>query len=135
MCQDRSRFGFPELLSQEQVEDVRSLVQGIGAAGAELIPILGTQPELLNRSEVAQALQRAYPADLRNQGISGTAHVTILVTENGRVEKVEVSESAGHAALDQAAVRVAQEMEFAGAQWDGTPICYVTAVPVSFTTR
>jgi TonB family protein len=51
------------------------------------------------------------------------------------VEHVEVSESAGHSALDQAAVRVAQRMEFTGIQWDGAPICYVTATPVSFLTR
>jgi TonB family protein len=135
ICQDRSRFGFPERLSQEQLEDVRGLVRSIGAAGAELIPISGTQPDLLNRSEVAQASEREYPPRLRGQGISGTAHVTLLVTETGRVEHVEVSESAGHPALDQAAVRVAEGMEFTGLQSDGTPICYVTAIPVSFITR
>jgi TonB family protein len=135
LCQDRSRFGFPERLSQEQLEDGRDLVQRIGAAGAELFPISGTQPDILNRSEIAQALEREYPPTLRNQGISGTAHVTMLVTESGRVEHVEVSESAGHAALDQAAVRVAQGIEFSGLHSEGAPICYVTAMPVSFITR
>lgn len=134
-CQDRSRFLFPERLSQEQLEDVRVFIQRIGAAGAELIPTSGTQPDLLNRSEVAQALEREYPPRLRDQGISGTAHVTLLVTEEGRVEQAEVSESAGHPALDQAAVRVAEGMKFTGLQSDGAPICYVTAIPVSFITR
>ena len=107
----------------------------IGAPGAELLLISGTRPVILNRIEIAQALEREYPPALRNQGISGTAQVIMLVTESGRVEHAEVSESAGHAALDQAAVRVARGIEFSELHWDGAPICYVTAGPISFITR
>ncbi|NNM04197.1 MAG: energy transducer TonB [Gemmatimonadetes bacterium] len=100
-----------------------------------MIPISDSSPDLLNRGEIAQALEREYPVGLRDQRVSGTAHVTLLVTENGKVEHVEVSESAGYPALDKAAVRVAQRMEYSGLLSGGVPTCYVTAIPVSFITR
>jgi TonB family protein len=89
----------------------------------------------MNRMEVARALQRAYPASLRTQGIGGTARVVILVTEGGTVEAVEVSESSGEPQFDAAAKDVAMRMQFTGLRYENAPICYVTSFPVSFMMR
>jgi len=134
-CQDRSRFGYPESLPQDQLGKARGLIQSIGAESATLISIPGNRPDIVNRMEVAQTLERVYPPLLRDQGISGTARVAILVTESGNVEFVEISESAGHPELDEAARSVAMQIEFTGLQSEGVPICYVTVFPISFTTR
>ncbi len=134
-CQDRSRFGYPESLPQDQIGKVRGLIRSIGAEGAALFSIPGNRPGIVNRMEVAQALERTYPPLLKDEGISGTARVAVLVTESGSVEFVEISESSGHPELDEAARRVAMQIEFTGLQSDDAPICYVTVFPISFTTR
>lgn len=108
VCEDRSRFGFPDRLSREQLEEVRAFIGGVGAPGADFFPITSSPPDVLNRREIARALEREYPPVLRDGKISGTAEVTMLVTESGRVEEVGVLKSAGHPRLDEAAIRVAQ---------------------------
>ena len=115
--------------------EVENLVQLLGLTGAELIPLSDPSPDILNRREVTEALAREYPPRLRDSGVSGTARVTMLVTEAGRVEQAEVSESTGNPGLDQAALRVAKVIEFSGLQTGGEPVCYLIAFPISFITR
>ena len=69
-------------------------------------------PAMRNRAEVARALQREYPALLRDAGIGGTVTVWFFVDEDGKVIKIQVNPSSGHQALDDAAIRVAGIMEF-----------------------
>ena len=64
------------------------------------------RPKMLNEAEVHRALEREYPALLRDAGIGGVVTVHLFVGEAGRVRNVLVRESSGHAALDEAALRV-----------------------------
>lgn len=69
-------------------------------------------PELKNPREVEAYLQRTYPTELRSSGIGGHVVVWLYIDREGRVQKIQVQESSGYAALDQAARRVAGRMEF-----------------------
>ncbi len=73
-------------------------------------------PKVLDKGESSLTLDErsatimteAYPALLRDAGISGTVSLRVHVTDRGEVKDVEVSRSSGHDALDQAAVRMAR---------------------------
>lgn len=92
-------------------------------------------PALLNASEVRRTLERTYPAILRDAGIGGQVMVWLLIDENGRVAETEVKERSGHAALDQAALNVAEMMRFSPARQDDRKVRIWVAIPIRFTTR
>ena len=69
-------------------------------------------PTLKNQDAVARALQRFYPPLLRDAGIGGTVKIWFLIDETGRVVKTQMKQGSGHAALDDAANKVADIMEF-----------------------
>jgi protein TonB len=69
-------------------------------------------PTLKNTDAVARALQRYYPPLLRDAGIGGTVRLWFFIDESGRVVKTTLKVSSGHAALDEAAQKVADLMEF-----------------------
>ncbi len=75
-----------------------------------------TPPTLRNRSQIMQLLQRYYPRNLKDAGIGGRVELWLYVNEQGRVEKSEVKTSAGNPLLDEAAQRVAAEMQFTPAK-------------------
>lgn len=69
-------------------------------------------PELRNGRDVQRYLQRVYPPALKESGIGGTVTLWIFVSEAGQVERARVQESSGYDALDQAAKKVADQMQF-----------------------
>ncbi len=75
-----------------------------------------TPPAMRNRSQIQQLLQRYYPRNLKDAGIGGRVELWLYVNEQGRVDKSEVKTSAGNALLDDAAQRVAADMEFSPAK-------------------
>jgi TonB family protein len=70
------------------------------------------RPQLRNQREVQQALMKFYPPLLRDAGIGGTVNVWFFIDENGRVQKNQINESSGYDAFDQAALKVAELMQF-----------------------
>ncbi len=72
-------------------------------------------PEIKNRDEVQAALIREYPTILRDARIGGTVFVWFFISKEGRVLDRRVSESSGHAMLDQAALEVADVFRFSPA--------------------
>lgn len=70
------------------------------------------RPGVKNRQEVAKALEREYPALLRDAGIGGTATVWFYIDAEGEIVQTQIKESSGHQALDRAALVVAQVIEF-----------------------
>jgi TonB family protein len=72
-------------------------------------------PRVLNASRVQQALEREYPIGLRALGVGGRVELSFYINEQGDVERYEVRQSSRNADLDRAALRVAQEFEFAPA--------------------
>lgn len=90
------------------------------------------RPRILNEAEIVREMQRAYPALLRDAGISGTVIVAFFVDAEGRVGNVLVHESSGHAELDAAALRVASTYRFAPAMNRDRAVPVWVQFPVTF---
>jgi periplasmic protein TonB len=74
-----------------------------------------------------------YPADSRREGEQGTVTLHVLVAQDGAVERVEIEESSGFDALDDAAVATVRERwRFVPARRDGTPTESWVLVPIRF---
>ncbi len=137
-------------VSQAEVGDTSTSDAGAGgqAAGAAAAPGGGASlaelareptftpftqaPEVTNRGAVAEALEREYPALLRDAGVEGRALVHILIDAQGAVHAVEIADPSGHPALDDAALRVARSMTFAPARRDGDAVPVWIQIPLSF---
>ena len=89
-------------------------------------------PMVSNREYVSQLLEQEYPALLRTAGIEGRTIVWLQLDETGVVQRVTVNQTSGHAALDEAALRVARAITFSPAQLNGRPTPVWVSIPVSF---
>ena len=69
-------------------------------------------PRATNDDEIRRLLKRYYPPMLRDAGIGGTVTLWLFVNDQGAVEKIQLQKSSGYEAFDQAAVKVAKNMEF-----------------------
>jgi TonB family protein len=90
------------------------------------------RPQLRNVREVQQALMSHYPPLLRDAGIGGTAMVWIFIDETGKVRDARLNTSSGYDALDQAALRVTELMQFTAARNREEPVPVWIALPVTF---
>ncbi|NNF29272.1 MAG: M56 family metallopeptidase, partial [Gemmatimonadetes bacterium] len=79
-------------------------------------------PDILNRSEIQDALENEYPSDLQRAGIGGTAKVWFFLDATGAVRNTRINSSSGHEALDRAALRVADLFRFTPALNRGEPV-------------
>jgi protein TonB len=92
-------------------------------------------PEIKNLSDVTRALEREYPAILRDAGIGGTVQVWFFIDEGGRVQNKRVNVTSGHQALDDAALRVAEVFEFTPALNRDKRVPVWVSFPITFQTR
>lgn len=72
-------------------------------------------PNILNRSQVVAAMQKAYPPLLRDAGISGTTRVYFFIDADGMVVRTLIDVSSGRDDLDAAALSVADVYRFSPA--------------------
>ena len=93
------------------------------------------KPDIRNRPEVARALEREYPALLRDAGIGGTVDVWFFIDETGKVVRTQVDKSSGHRALDDAAIQVADIIQFTPALNRDRRVPVWISLPITFTTR
>lgn len=93
------------------------------------------EPEMINRDEVSEVLQREYPTTLQDAGIGGVVELYLFIDENGRVQNREVSQSSGREALDAAAIRVTEAMRFSPAINQDQPVPVWIVMPINFTAR
>jgi protein TonB len=93
------------------------------------------RPDIKNRDEVARAMEREYPPLLRDAGIGGTVNVWFFIDENGVVQRTLVNESSGHKALDDAAIKVADIIQFTPALNRDKRVPVWISLPITFTTR
>lgn len=97
---------------------------------------VATAPQLLNAEQVAEAIEREYPPDLRQDGLSGSVRLRLLVGTDGIPAEVRVLESSGYPRFDQAASRVAVFLRFSPALDNaGRPVQVWVAFPISFRVR
>ena len=92
-------------------------------------------PSYTNADEVQRALEREYPALLRDAGIGGTVKVQFFIDEQGVVQNAVVELSSGHTALDDAALRVAHVFNFNPAMNRDKVVPVWVSFPITFTTR
>lgn len=92
-------------------------------------------PMLRNRDEVGRALERNYPALLRDAGIGGITHVWIHLDREGRVTDRKIDQSSGHTSLDEAALRVVDLMQFTPARNRDQLVAVWVSIPIRFISR
>ena len=80
-----------------------------------IITPMEVAPRLLNGNEVQRALTRHYPPLLRDAGVGGVVSVWFHIDERGRVMETRIHRSSGYDDLDEAALLVAERMEFSPA--------------------
>lgn len=93
------------------------------------------RPEIKNRREVEEALEREYPPLLRDAGIGGTTLVWFFIDGDGVVRDTQVRESSGHGALDEAALEVAGIIRFSPALNRDKRVPVWISLPITFRTR
>jgi TonB family protein len=89
-------------------------------------------PSLQNPAAVVKLMEERYPQQLREAGTGGTASVWVLVDEHGRATRVQLAQSSGHTALDNAALAVARTMEFTPAQDEQRAVPAWIELPLGF---
>ena len=92
-------------------------------------------PRYTNVDEVRRALEREYPALLRDAGIGGTVQMWFFIDEYGDVQDQEVRTSSGHPALDEAALRVAPVFRFTPALNRDKAVPVWVSLPIIFRTN
>lgn len=93
------------------------------------------RPQLQNQRDVARALERYYPPLLRDAGVGGTVNVWFFIDENGRVVNTQINETSGYDAFDEAALQVAELMEFSPAYNRDQKVPVWVALDITFEVR
>lgn len=128
----------PTTFDDNPVEDLPPPPESTGGddiAAAPTFTPYTVAPDIVNRNEVIRALEREYPPLLRDAGIGGTANIWFFIDENGRVQDTRIQESSGHAQLDEAALRVADIMQFTAALNRDKKVPVWVAFPITFQVR
>jgi TonB family protein len=73
-------------------------------------------PALRNAGLVRRTLLDEYPRELRARGIGGTVFLAVLVGPNGKPLDRRLGRTSGHPALDEAALRMVDDMRFTPAR-------------------
>lgn len=97
-----------------------------------LVVVLDEPPTLRNPREVAEAIQRSYPSELREQGVGGTAEFALLVDGAGAVIDAALLEESGHPELDRAGEDAVRQAAFTPAVYRGCRPFYWTTLRATF---
>lgn len=73
-----------------------------------------------------------YPDVARRQGVEGTVLLKARITEQGRVDEVHLENSAGHPALDHAAIEALRHWRFEPARRGRDPVAVWVIIPFQF---
>jgi TonB family protein len=92
-------------------------------------------PSITNREEIIRTMNESYPPLLREAGIGGTVRVYFFISADGIVEQVRLDQSAGHPALDEAAMNVAGAYRFSPARNGDDPVPVWVSFPITFQVR
>jgi TonB family protein len=100
---------------------------------ADSVPAKLTEnPRIVNLSEIELAIRDAYPTGLRDAGIGGTVAIHFLVTESGEVERIRLGQISAYAAINEAALAVAEVYRFSPARVDQEPVPVWVSHAISF---
>jgi protein TonB len=111
----------------------------LGGCGDELRRMAASLQGSERPDELPQRLNNPfhYPPALYEQKVQGNVVLRLFIDTAGRVlpESTQVLQSSGYAALDSAAVRGSQELEFSPARRKGRPMAVSVRHPVYFRRR
>lgn len=82
--------------------------------------------------QVIEAPPPRYPPEAARGGFAGVSVLLIRISETGQVADVQIEQSAGHPALDAAAVEAARAWKFAPAIENGRAVAARVRMPVDF---
>lgn len=100
--------------------------RGSGAARLDAGYRVVSEPSYLTRT------QPAYPAQARRLQQEGVVVLTLYISAEGRLDRVEVTKSSGHRSLDEAAVAAERKSRFRPATLGGRPVPCKAEVPYRF---
>lgn len=89
-------------------------------------------PKLANRQAVQHALEVNYPTALRDAGIGGTVTTYLFIDQEGNILRALVHESSGSPILDEAALNVADVMEYEPALNRGEAVPVWVQINITF---
>lgn len=92
-------------------------------------------PRVLNTDEVLQAMERAYPAILRDAGLGGTVRLLVRIDEEGVLQEARLDVSSGHPRLDAAAMELVDTYRFSPALNRDQAVSVWVSLPVTFQVR
>ena len=118
-----------ETLSDPPEEEARGLIDDV------VFTPMTVRPSLVNEREMQRALEREYPAILRDAGIGGTVYIHFFIDEEGTVQRTMAAVSSGHASLDEAALRVANVARFTPALNLDKVVPVWIRIPITFRVR
>jgi len=106
-------------------------------AGSSIAAIAPTAPPLPRISQPARPrggyqVRPSYPATARRAGAEGTTVLRVHVRADGTIDDVQISRSAGHAALDEAAAAAVARWRFEPARSGSEAVAVWVLVPVEF---
>jgi len=109
---------------------------GVSIADQPTFTPYEVRPELRNRNEYGQALQRQYPPMLRDAGIGGTVTLWVFIDESGSVQNTRIVQSSGYEQLDQVAETVMRQVaQFSPALNRDQRVPVWIQIPVTFQTQ
>lgn len=91
-------------------------------------------PKTINSSDVGyiNAPNPGYPSASRRLGEEGLVRFRVLISEQGRAERIEIQKSSGHTRLDDAAMQAIRRALFKPYMEDGKAIPVYAIIPISF---
>jgi TonB family protein len=109
---------------------------GVNVADQPTFTPFEVRPELRNRAQYGQALERRYPPMLKDAGIGGTVTLWVYIDEQGNVQNTRVVTSSGYDQLDRVAEDVMREVaQFSPALNRDQRVPVWIQIPVTFQTR
>jgi TonB family protein len=110
------------LVSLKRAPDASRQATAWGVSPAWTEASYTVAPRIQNIGEVRRAMFAAYPALLRDAGVGGTVRVYFFIDEQGEVQDTRIDQSSGHAAIDEAALGVADVFRFSAALNGDEPV-------------
>lgn len=90
-------------------------------------PMIRPEPEVFVRAKAISEPKPDYPDVARERNQQGSVQMRLEINANGEVTSVTVTQSSGHAALDEAAQRAAKRWKYQPARHGETPVaCSIT---------
>jgi periplasmic protein TonB len=88
--------------------------------------------EVITQPAIIRNPPPPYSQEARRRGWEGVVLLRVSITHEGRVADVAISQSSGHAVLDESARRTVQRWRFTPARRLGVPVATTIALPVRF---